>query len=240
MEYRFRGACNDPRPSPMKTVPIAILLGGIIVAGAVYLSVHSHEPSTASSTGNPALVRPVGAFDHVLGNPNAPVKIIEYSDFDCSYCKGYNDVLHQIVADLGAGGKVAWVYREFPITGLHPNALTHAEAAECVATVSGNDAFWKFGDSLFANQPTDPSRYGELAQAAGTDTTAFAQCFQNASSTVGAHITADIQNGTAIGANGTPYSVVIATGQVPTVLPGAFSYADVKDAVTQMLSKVGN
>ena len=68
---------------PSTTIPLAIVIGGIIVALAVYLSIHSTAPSTSSGNGNPALVRPVGPDDHILGNPSAPVKIVEYADFDC-------------------------------------------------------------------------------------------------------------------------------------------------------------
>ncbi|HUQ30257.1 MAG TPA: thioredoxin domain-containing protein [Candidatus Paceibacterota bacterium] len=223
-----------------QTVPIAIILGGLIVATAVYMSVKANNPSTASGTGDPTVVRPVDSSDHILGNPLAPVKIIEYSDFDCTHCKDFDAVLHQIVADLGATGKVAWVFRQFPIVELHPNAVKHAEASDCVAKVGGNDAFWKFATALFQNQPTDPARYGELAQAAGIRGNGFAECYQNAASTVDAHITADIENGKAAGANGTPYTLIVVKGQAPFVIPGAYPYADVKDAVQSMLSKAGS
>ncbi len=217
------------------TIPIAILIGGLIVAAAVYVSVKSGQPSTSSGTGNPALVRPVGADDHILGNPLARVKIIEYSDFDCAFCKDYDATLRQIVADLGASGEVAWVYRQYPIAELHKNAMKHAQASECIAKVAGNDAFWKFAGSLFENQPTDPSRYGALAQAAGANTSAFATCYQDAADTVGARILADIENGKLAGALGTPYTIIIAPGKSPFVIPGAYPYADVRDAVESLL-----
>ncbi|MBI2025284.1 thioredoxin domain-containing protein [Candidatus Kaiserbacteria bacterium] len=85
-------------------IPLAILAGGIIVAVAVYAS----QPKAPSkSIGDTASVRPVSASDHILGNPAAPVVIIEYSDFDCDFCKGFHDTLRQIVANEGASGKVA-------------------------------------------------------------------------------------------------------------------------------------
>ncbi len=220
------------------TVPIAICVAGVVLAGAVYLTVRG-EPSTSSGSGNPALVRPVGASDHILGNPAASVIIVEYSDFDCEYCKGFNDTLHQIIANEGAGGKVSWVFREFPLTELHKNALKHAEAAECVALTTGNDSFWSFADSLFKNQPVDPSQYGALAQAAGVkDGTSFATCFASASSTVDARIAADRQNALNSGARGTPYSLILVAGQRPVVMDGAYSYDAVKQLVDQALSSI--
>ena len=214
-------------------IPFAIVLGGIIVAVAVYASTPRRAP--AASTGNPMLVRPIGANDHILGNPAAKIMIVEYADFDCEYCKGFDDTLHQIIANEGAGGNVAWVYREFPLTEIHPNAMKNAEAAECAAQVGGNDAFWKFADALFANQPADPSQYGTLAGTIGIPGDRFATCFANASTTVDARIIADRKNALAIGAQGTPYSLILAPGQPPIVMNGAYSYDAVKQLVDTAL-----
>lgn len=218
------------------TIPVAIVLGGIVVALAVYVSMPK-TPSTSSGKGNPALVRPVDTTDHILGNPAAQVQIIEYSDFDCTYCKGFDDTLHQIIANEGASGNVAWVYREFPLTEIHPNAMKHAEAAECVAQTAGNDAFWKFKTLLFANQPVDPLQYGSLARSAGISGDAFASCYANAATTVDERIRADRQNAFDIGALGTPYSLIIVVGKAPIVIPGAYPYDAVKQLVAEALAK---
>ncbi|OGG78129.1 hypothetical protein A3A36_01190 [Candidatus Kaiserbacteria bacterium RIFCSPLOWO2_01_FULL_52_12b] len=215
------------------TIPTAIVVGGIIVAAAVYGSM---PKVPAVDGGNPALVRPVDTSDHILGNPAAPVKIVEYSDFDCDYCKGFNDILHQIIANAGTKGKVAWVYREFPLIEIHPNALSHARAAECVAQVAGNDAFWKFASALFANQPVDPSRYGELAASIGIVGDSFATCYSAAPSTMTARIMADRQNALDIGAKGTPYSLILVDGKPPVVMNGAYSYDAVKQLIDQALT----
>lgn len=216
------------------TIPLAIVLGGAIVALAVYVSIPK-SVSTGSGTGNPSLVRPVGASDHILGNPAAKVMIVEYSDFDCEYCKTFNETLHQIIATEGANGDVAWVFREFPLIEIHRNALSHAKAAECVAQTSGNDAFWKFETALFTNQPVDSSRYGELAAAAGVSGDAFATCFASASTTLTARIMADRQNALDVGAHGTPYSLILVTGKPPVVMDGAYSYDAVRQLVDQAL-----
>ncbi len=218
------------------TIPGAIILGGIIVAIAVYFSVARPQHSTSSGRGNPALVRPVDTSDHILGSPLARVMIIEYADFDCDYCKGFSDILHQIVANEGTKGQVAWVYREFPLYELHPNATKHAQAAECVAKVAGNDAFWKFADALFKNQPVDPSQYGVLAASAGVQSEAFSTCYANAASTVESRITLDRQNALDSGGIGTPYSLVIVKGKPPIVIDGAYSYDAMKIVIDQALT----
>lgn len=218
------------------TIPTAIILGGIIVAVAVYVSVQKYAP-TSPSTGNPALVRPVTSTDHILGNPAAQVMIVEYADFDCEYCKSFNETLHQIIATEGTTGRVALVFREFPLTEIHPNALSLAQAAECVAKVAGNDTFWKFLNLLFANQPVDPANLGTLAAAAGVSGNTFATCYANAATTVDARIMADRQNALTIGARGTPYSIILTNGTEPIVMNGAYSYDTVKQLIDQALNK---
>lgn len=214
------------------TIPIAIIAGGIIVAVAVFVSMLKN-PGT--SGGNPASVRPVGTSDHILGNPAAPVMIVEYSDFDCEFCKDFHNTLHQVIANAGANGKVAWVFREFPISEIHPNALAHARAIECVAQTAGNDAFWKFSNALFANQPVNPSSYGTLASSIGISGDAFATCYSTASTTLDARIKADRQNALSMGAQGTPYSLILVAGKSPVVMEGAYSYDAVKQLVDQAL-----
>lgn len=82
--------------------------------------------------------------DHILGNPEAPIKIIEYSDFECPYCKVFHVTLNKIVTE--SNGNVSWVYRHWP---LHQNSFEKAVASECVAQIKGNEAFWKYSDLLF-------------------------------------------------------------------------------------------
>lgn len=216
------------------TIPIAIIAGGIIVAVAVYISMPKRPDASA---GNPALVRPIGTTDHILGNPAAPVMIVEYSDFDCEFCKDFHNTLNQIIANSGVNGKVAWVFRHFPLSEIHPNALAHARASECIAATSGNDAFWKFSNALFANQPVNPQSYGTLASSIGISGDAFASCYSTASMTLDARIAADRQNALDIGAQGTPYSLILVTGKPPVVMAGAYSYDAVKQLVDEALAQ---
>ncbi len=220
----------------MKTssvVPISIILGGLIIAGAIYLVM---PKNTGTDSGNPALVRPVDPTDHILGNPAAKVMVIEYSDFDCEYCKAFDSTMHQLIANEGTNGDVAWVLREFPLTEIHPNALALAQAAECAAQAGGNEGFWNFEEALFKNQPADTSRLGALAASAGVPGTAFASCYATAATTLTAHIMADRQNAFDIGATGTPFSVIIVADKPPVVMDGAYSYDALKQLVDQALA----
>ena len=214
-------------------IPLAIILGGIIIAVAVYVSM---PKDSAKNVGNPLLVRPVGIQDHILGNPAAPVQIIEYSDFDCEFCKGFHETLHQIIVDKGVEGQVAWIFRQFPLSEIHPNALAHARATECAASVAGNDGFWKFADALFANQPVDPAQYGALASSAGIPGVPFATCYASASANFDVRIAPDRKNALDVGAQGTPYSLILVAGKPPIVMNGAYSYDAVKQLVDAALS----
>lgn len=99
---------------------------------------------------------PVTASDHILGDINADILIVEYSDLECPYCARFHTTVKDIIAQYGT--KVAWVYRHFPLDGIHPNARAKAEASECVASLGGNDAFWKYVDGTFdATSPKTPA-----------------------------------------------------------------------------------
>ena len=212
------------------TVPIAIIVGGLIIAGAIYILIPNGESTS------PSLVRPVATSDHILGNPAAPIMIVEYSDFDCEYCKAFHDTLHQIVANEGAKGQVAWVFRHFPLTELvgHEDALALAKASECAAQ-AGNDTFWRFIDALYKSQPVSPSELGAIASLAKIpDTSAFATCYasESASAPLVERIMADRENALQMGAGGTPYSIILTNGKDPIEMVGAYSY----DAIRSLIS----
>ena len=105
-------------------------------------------------------MRPVSADEHILGNANAKIVIVEYSDLECPFCKVFHNTMHQVVEK--SNGDVAWVYRQYPIPQLHPKAFHEAEATECAWEQGGNKAFWKYIDKLFeittSNNGLDESR----------------------------------------------------------------------------------
>jgi protein-disulfide isomerase len=221
--------------TPSKVIPLSIIAGGVILAGAVYFSIaNTHELPTKNQA---SLVRPVDPTDHVLGNPLAKVFIVEYSDFECTFCRGLHDTLHQLITDEGAQGEVAWVFREFPLTEIHVNAFKDAEAAECAGAVGGAAAFWSFADQLFARQPADPSVYGTIAASLGLPRDAFATCYANAKSTVDTRIMLDRENAIQMGAEGTPFTLILANGKQPVVLSGNYPYDAIKASIDDILGR---
>ncbi len=95
----------------------------------------------------------ITAEDHIIGNTNAPIVIVEYSDLECPFCKRFGTTMKEIVAE--SNGQVAWVYRHW-IVHVQPgqNALPKAAASECVTKLKGNDAFWKYIDLVFGLMKT--------------------------------------------------------------------------------------
>lgn len=228
-------------------VPIAIVISALLIAGAIVYTGKSSNTNPIQ-TGNTkekqekrsVEVAPVTEADHIFGNPNAPIMIVEYSDFDCPFCKNFHETMQKIMEAYGKDGKVAWVYRHFPIAQLHPNSPKVAEASECVASLAGNDAFWKFADLLISdrgtNEPTNITKLPEYAEQAGVDKTKFNECLE--SGTFTQKIKNDFELGIKAGADsGTPHSIMI-VGDQQGVINGAQPYATVKSMIDTMISQI--
>lgn len=95
-------------------------------------------------------VRAVDENDHIRGSADASIVIVEYSDFECTFCISFHATMKGIMDKYGADNDVAWVYRHLPLEQLHPNAKTIAQASECVSELGGTDKFWEFADLVVA------------------------------------------------------------------------------------------
>lgn len=131
-------------------VPIAIVIAGGMIAASLFL-VQSKAPA-AGGVPQAAVVEEIRgpqSDDHIRGNPNAKIVIVEFSDTECPFCKQFHETMKRIIDEYGASGDVAWIYRHFPIPSLHLKAPKEAEALECAAEQGGNDMFWKFTDMVY-------------------------------------------------------------------------------------------
>ncbi len=155
-------------------------------------------------------VRPVSKErDHILGNPDAEVSIIEYSDFECPYCKRFHETAHELIKAFD--GRVNWVYRHFPLAFHNPAAQHEAEASECAAELGGNEAFWKFADQVYAHTPSNgkgvtDAQMAAFAENAGVDKTKFAACVK--SGRHAALVKQDLEEGASVGITGTPGNIL--------------------------------
>jgi protein-disulfide isomerase len=226
-------------------VPLAIIIGFAMIAIAIFFTSGSNNTPTvadvATETPNqqPQTVRTVSEDDYILGNPNAPIVMIEYSDYDCPFCKQFHATMHQILDEYGVTGRLAWVYRQFPLVDLHPNAPSIAEAALCVGDLGGNTAFWTFSDTVFESRDdiefTNITKLPEFAVAAGVDRMAFMECVT--SDRMLDDLKTDLSDGLAAGAQGTPYTV-IKVGNQQAVINGAQPYDVVKGIVESLFAQL--
>jgi len=226
-------------------IPVAIVFGFALIAGAILFSGIGGPATPAAPVAAvpkeaaPADVRPIDETDYVRGNPNAPISVIEYSDYDCPFCKNFHDTMNTVMKEFGVGGKVAWTYRQFPLVQLHPNAPRISEAAYCVGELGGTDAFWKFSDLIFnergVNEPTAMTRLPEFAETAGVKRADFNSCLD--SGRHGAKVQASIAEGAAAGAQGTPYSIVM-VGDQQAVINGAQPYPVVKQIIENLIKQL--
>ncbi len=219
-------------------IPFAILFGGLVLAIAIYAVRVDH--TIKNGTGTPEAVRPVTPTDHIIGNPSAPVTIIEYADIDSSYAKSFQLTMEQLMTEYEGGGKVAWVFRHFPITADHPNAAAHALAAECATSLSVPVTFFRFIDALQAAAPGEnqfnPNGYPAIVAQLGIDESAFKKCVTAGTYTKRVHD--DYDNALAAGATGSPFVILLVQGQKPAPINGAIPYAAMKKLIEQSLAKL--
>lgn len=212
-------------------LPGAIVLVGMIFAVAIFVIRDNYV--FGPPDGDVSLMRPVSPDEHIIGNPDAPVLIVEYADIDSSYSKEFQRTLAQLMTDYGSSGKVAWVYRHFPLVNQNPNASRHAEAAECVTSLGNATAFWRFIDLLQANAPDDeqfdPRNYSAVVKQLGINVEEFNACM--ASGKFAAKVEADFKNALDAGAVGSPYTIIRIEGKERTPITGAVPYATLKQLI---------
>lgn len=163
--------------------------------------------------------------EHIRGPKDAKVTIVEYSDFECPFCKNFHETMVEVLA---SNKDVRWVYRHYPLS-FHPTAQPTAEASECAAELGGNDAFWKFADAAFgkggAHADADIENY---ARAAGVNIDKFKKC--RADGKWSGKVNQQLQEGQSAGVQGTPGNFVVGPNGSRT-LPGAVPASSVQAAI---------
>ena len=228
------------------TIPTAIATAGIFIGGAIFLTRETARPAAVvENVGAPALkpehqgAAPVTGDDHILGNPQAPIVLIEYSDTECPYCKEYHATLQRIVEKYGKTGEVAWVYRHFPLAAIHSNSPKEAEATECAAELGGNSGFWLYLDRIFAITPSDnkldPALLPTIATDVGLDRALFERCLK--SGKYASKVEAMIQDAQRAGGSGTPHTVIV-VGENQLPIEGAQPYSSIYSVIESILRNV--
>lgn len=231
-------------PHPL-AIPGAIVIAGIFIALAIIFSGSgSGTPAPQADNnngGNGQLsneerleLAAMQKDDHVRGNRDADVYILEFSDTECPFCKRFHTTMQQVMEEYD--GEVAWVYRHFPLAQLHPTAPREAEALECANELGGEDAFWAYTDAVYEQTPDSAplpdEQLGTIAGEVGLDVATFTTCLNSGKYT--AEVQKDFDNAVALGGRGTPHSLIVA-GDTIIPINGAQPFSVVKASLDSVL-----
>ena len=218
---------------------------GIIVVGALLVAAALIYPN----------IKPVGEVaaagsferpmvdDNAMGDPNAPIKIEEFSDFQCPYCARFHEETEwQIANSYVADGTVYFVYRSFG-EFIGPESKAAAEAAYCAGD---QNKYWEYHDILFANQTGEnvgayaDRRLQAFAEMLSLDMDAFNDCFSNGK--YSDRVNQDRVDGTAAGVTGTPaFSITYTVDgeQKQRFIPGAYPFSEFQKEIEAALAEMG-
>lgn len=212
------------------------LLVAVLIVGGFFVLTNDKTPTgnvVNNPTGNtPGTTAPVEVSvddDPMIGDKDAPVTIVEFSDFECPFCgRFFLQTYPQLKKEYIDTGKVKLVFRDFPL-GFHPFAQPAAEAAECVRKFGGDEAYFKMHDKIFANQESLSEANLKLwaSEITGADISA---CLANGEKT--AEVQKDLQDGQAYGVGGTPSFFVDGI-----MIEGAQPFSAFKQVIDGQLAK---
>lgn len=227
-EHLFKMAIQNNKQSGIRinlfiSTPIAILIGSFIIAIAILINggIIKFKGSTAQTSTTQAAQAPTqptqqaptgpvkvaSADAPVLGNKSAPLTLIEFSDYECPFCKrSFDQLLPELKKNYIDAGKLKLVYRNLPLP-FHQNAHKEAEAALCARDQGGDSIYFKFHDQIFTKTTSNGTglaldQLPIIAGNIGLNVSQFQQCLDSAK--YKDYIDKDIAYATKVGANGTP------------------------------------
>ena len=219
-------------------LPIAIAFAAIVIAGAIFFNGMKAPAKTAAPTGDldakiaagiegyikkqqeaerkareeankPKKVEGVTTGGNaMIGNPDAKVTIVEFSDYECPFCKRHHaNVWPELKKKYIDTGKVNYVFRDLPLPFHEPKATEEAVAAECAGKLGGDAKYYEYHDALFANTGSNgkgigDKTYADLAEEIGLDTAKFEECLKDDS--IKEEVKKDMADGAKYGVSGTP------------------------------------
>jgi len=197
-------------------------------------------PAAADTNTAPAQaagpVKAVSDSDHIRGAKDPQVYLVQYSDFECPFCKSFQPNVQQAMQEYG--DKIAEIYRHYPLS-FHANAQKEAEASECVNELGGADKFWKFGDAIYERTTSNGTGFAltalaPLAKEVGVNEKKFQECLD--SGKYATKVQTDETDGTAAGVSGTPTTFIVKKDGSAKLVSGAVPYAQLKAAIDAALS----
>ena len=221
-------------------IPGSIVIAGLLIGTGIALSngfsfgnniaTMNRNGQQEANSGDVAFA-PIAERDHVRGNAEAEITLLEYSDLECPFCQSVHPTLEQLLAEYD--GKVRWVYRHFPLESIHPQARPAAEASECVAELGGNDAFWSFIDGIFEDQKTQLPLTRTVALSTGVNANSYDACI--ASKKYSEVVDNHVADGVGAGVTGTPHTLVLGPDGQVIPMVGAQPLGAFKTVIDEML-----
>lgn len=227
-----------------KFILITIIIAGFLIVLGIFVTNYFSKSEKSKSVlvggvvdktaedkiGNSQIVQiNVSKNDHIRGNFDAPITIVEWSDFQCPYSSRFHETMKQVMAVYP--NDIRWVYKHFPLDSIHSYAKKAAEASECAAE---QGKFWEYNDQLFTNQSSIQSEGDNyLKQAAADisiDTVKFNQCLD--SEKFASKVEIDYQDGLETGIRGTPGSFLNGRG-----LGGAVPFEQLKPLIDILINE---
>lgn len=226
-------------PFMQLAIPASIIIAGLLISGTIFLTregspLAKNKDIKKNDTGNIESAVKVNSNDHILGNKNAEVTVIEYSDFQCPFCRLFwKNTYSQLKKEYIDTGKIQFVYRHFPLD-IHPLAVPSAKGVECAAE---QGKFWEFHDKFFQEQEklgqgTVQYTVADIKKWAGQIglKNAFNQCLD--SDKYSERVNSDLNTGREAQISGTPTFFV---NGVPLI--GAQPFSAFKTAIDSALEK---
>lgn len=238
------------------STPISILLAGVLISAGLYFGLKAETPpankqvlgdvqAPPAAVEEPTIITTSIDDDAILGDKStAQVAIIEFSDYECPYCKTFRDTtLQQLKEKYINTGEVILVYRDLPLSFHNPAAQMEAEATECARSLGTDQTYYDYHDLIFDNSPGNGAGVDEdglvaLATKLNLSSSAFRQCLT--SGQFKDEVNADAAHAASVGISGTPGFVVGTLTQDGSVtgdfINGAQPYAAFELAINKYLS----
>lgn len=195
---------SGQRRAGISTLQILIVVGVAVLAVAVLVILNINRSPTGSVSDLAYATGITSEGEPYKGSPDAPLELVEYSDFLCSHCGNFADALSTLGPDYIESGKVRVVFRNFAF--LAPESIQAAQAAEC-ALDQGADKFWQYHDLLFASRGAGLAAYSKprletYARQIGLNAATFKNCLDSGAKA--GEVQADLDEGRSQGVTGTP------------------------------------
>jgi len=250
------------QPNSSLNMPAAVVIAGLLIAGGVYFGLSQTSP-TGTGSSNPVNIVTVAPGQQaaadtagteptttqvavgdspVLGDADAPVTLIEFSDYECPYCqRHFEQTLPSVKENYIDTGKVKYVFRDLPLSFHDPNATTAALAARCARDQGGDATYFRFHDEYFKNTASNGAGVtggvDSIATTLKLNQSQFKQCVD--SKKYQAEVQKDLQDAQAAGATGTPTFFVgkstedgVIEGEI---VVGALPYASLSPIIDKYL-----